>query len=114
VQLDDNRLFNQKLLQMLYSQPLIDGKIRYEGSYSYGRAMHQLRQFYVRVVDGNDTQRFISRWETKRIAYMKQIEEIAQRRNGQDYETENERKESLLGVLKDFSDLSFKHWPERT
>ena len=58
---------------MLYAQPLIDPKIRYEGSFSYGRAMHQLRQFYVRVVDRNDTQRFISRWETKRIAFTKRV-----------------------------------------
>lgn len=67
---------------MLYAQPLIDAKIRYEGSYSYGRAMHQLRQFYVRVVDLSDTQRFISRWESKRIAFMQRVQDDALRRDG--------------------------------
>ena len=101
---------------MLYSQPLIDAKIRYEGSFSYGRAMHQLRQFYVRIVDQADTQRFITRWESKRIAFMQRVLDEALRRDGngrQNFESDAERKEAIIDVLRDYSDLSFRHWPEK-
>lgn len=50
--LNNNALVNQKMLDLLYARDLFSIKI--EGSFSNARAMHQLRQFYMRMVDNLD------------------------------------------------------------
>ena len=76
-QLERNRLFNRQLLELLYSQPFISEKIRYEGSFSYARAAAQLRQFYACVIDPDDDTLYNYEWKAARGEYQYIIEQKA-------------------------------------
>ena len=49
---DVNALFNPSTLDIIYARDMFQVKI--EGSFSNARAMAQLKQYYMRMVDLND------------------------------------------------------------
>ena len=59
--LNYNALFDQKILDILYARDLF--KMTTESSFSNARAMQQLRQFYMRMVDNQDLMECVKHWE---------------------------------------------------
>ena len=46
-----NLIFNQRMFELLYARDLFVGIMKTEGSFSNARAMAQLRQYYMRLID---------------------------------------------------------------
>jgi len=68
------------MLELLYARELF--QFRVEGSFSNARAMAQLRQYYMRLVDGySDRKKHIGHWESQRKLYLEQVVRFAQNKN---------------------------------
>ena len=59
--LNYNALFDQKILDILYARDLFN--MTTESSFSNARAMYQLHQFYMRMVDNQDLMECVKHWE---------------------------------------------------
>ena len=59
--LNYNALFNQKIFDILYARDLFN--MTTESSFSNARAVHQLRQFYMRMIDNQDLMDCVKQWE---------------------------------------------------
>ena len=62
-----NKLFNLHMFKLLYARDLF--KFKVEGSFSNARAMAQLRQYYIRMIDREDQMGTQQLWEDQRINY---------------------------------------------
>ena len=67
---------------MLYAREIIQSSIKIEGSFSNARAMAQLRQFYMRIIDPEDIHGLQCLWENKRLKYSTEVVEEAMKSNG--------------------------------
>ena len=112
-----NKLFNQKMIDMLYARDLFQGSQKLEGSFSNARAMAQLRQYYMRLLDPDDSLRVQALWEMKRKQYSTLMVEEATNKGGKfqslpgsaDVETSDQ---AIKLLTKLHSDLTFLYWPE--
>ena len=71
-----NMLLGQKMLDLLYARDVFSGSgfEIVEGSFSNARAIAQLRQYYMRMVDSNDQMKYITHWDQQRRNYIETIE----------------------------------------
>ncbi len=51
----NNMLFSARMFELLYARDIFDSAVRTEGSFTNARAMAQLRQYYIRMVDLKDS-----------------------------------------------------------
>ena len=64
------------MLQLMYAREIF--QFRVEGSFSNARAMAQLRQFYMRMLDTQfDSKLCISHWESQRHRYHVEVTTMA-------------------------------------
>lgn len=59
-----NPLINSNMFQLLYSRDIFSPLVKTEGSFSNARAMAQLRQYYMRMIDFDDSQQSRLFWES--------------------------------------------------
>ena len=93
---------------------MFQSALKTEGSLSNARAMAQLRQFYMRVMDLADSRNTIKHWENSRNRYIDQIMNYAQNKEGSTdprlADIDNVE-DAIKAMTKNHSDLNFLGWP---
>ena len=94
---------------------MFQSALKTEGSLSNARAMAQLRQFYMRVMDLADSRNTIKHWEFSRNRYIEQIMAYAQNKEGSTdprlADIDN-LEDAIKAMTKNHSDLNFLGWPQ--
>lgn len=70
------------MIDMLYARDIFQGSQKIEGSFSNSRAMAQLRQYYMRLLDPDDRLRMQALWEKKRHEYSTIVLDEATNKSG--------------------------------
>lgn len=65
-----NMLFSASMLELLYARDVFNSTVRTEGSFTNARAMAQLRQYYVRMLDLSDSLGLIRLWNDQLNTYI--------------------------------------------
>lgn len=71
-----NNLFNPKMFDLLYARDMF-GALKTEGSFSAARVMDQFRQYYMRMMDLNDSYGMYQYWEKARERYISYVTSYA-------------------------------------
>ena len=121
------------MFELLYARDLFHAKIKTEGSFTNARAMAQLRQYYMRLIDQQDQSNYHAFWDLSRKRYIDQITEEAKngkailqaqlealanknQRLAEEIEQIEEETEDdfIKEMTSDHSDLTFLSWGEET
>ena len=89
-----NMLFSKQLFELIYSKDVFNGQVRTEGSFTNARAMAQLRQYYLRMLDLNDSLGLISHWDTQLKSYVNDVTYEALNK-----EVSNDKKSAAASVV---------------
>lgn len=109
-----NFLINPHMMPLFYARSTFEGHGPTEGSLTSARAITQLRQFYMQMVDFEDHDNFFLNWKQNMGRYEKEmmlrVEQLTGPNNRDSQNKQKKEDEILSELVLGHSDMSFRHW----